>query len=345
MARLKPDTEDQRFLRRLLLVLVAIALAYFLYRIADLLLLAFGAALGAILLSAGADAIAGKTRLPRWAGLVIVTLAMLIVLGAIGWLFGAETGRQASRLFRRLPSDWAALQMRLGGSPLGRMLIDSGKAGAGGGKIAGLLFGAGWKASEIALNFIVILIGAIFFAADPSVYARGILLLSPAPYRAAVAQALDDTAAALRLWLLTQLFSMVAMGLMIAGGLWLSGLEGWAALGVLGGLSEFIPYIGPTLAMIPALIVALAGQGSVWGVIGTYAVVRIVQANIITPLVSQRIVAIPAGLYIFAILAMGFAFGGFGMFFAGALSVAAFTLVRALYLRETLGEFIAHPGD
>ena len=113
---------------------------------------------------------------------------------------------------------------------------------------------------------------------------------------------------------------------------------------MLGGLSEFIPYVGPTIAMIPALVVSLAGEGSVLGVLVTYAVVRLVQANLITPLISQRVVHIPPGLYIFAILSVGFVFGGFGLFFSGALTVATFTLVRGLYLRETLGETVPRPG-
>jgi predicted PurR-regulated permease PerM len=138
---------------------------------------------------------------------------------------------------------------------------------------------------------------------------------------------------------------MIAMGAMITFGLWLSGLPSWALLGVLGGLSEFIPYVGPTLAMIPALVVALAGGGSVWGALATYAVVRIVQANIITPLVSRQVVSVPPVLYIFLILAMGFALGTFGMFFAGALAVAVFTLVRRLYVADVLGEHIPPPGS
>lgn len=345
MPSLAPDEADRRYLRRLFLLLLALALGWFVVRIADLLLLAFGALLGALLLSAVADWLAARTPLGRGWGLAMGALLLFGVIGAIGWLFGAETGRQAGKLVARLPRDWAALQQHLDASPVGGFVVQSGKSGAGGSRAVRLLLGAGWGAGEILLNFIVILIAALFFAGDPKLYRRGLVLLAPPPYRAAMDDACGDVAAALRLWLLTQLFSMVAMGAMIALGLWVSGLESWAALGVLGGLSEFIPYVGPTIAMIPAIVVALASQGSIWGVLGTYAAVRLVQANVITPLVSQRVVHIPPGLYIFAILGAGFAFGTFGIFFSGALAVAAFTLVRALYLRETLGEPIPPPGQ
>jgi predicted PurR-regulated permease PerM len=345
MGRLTPDDADQRFLRRLLYVALAFALAFFLYRAGDLLLLVFGAVLCAVFLSTIADWIAAHSRLPRGLGLAMAALLLFAAIGAIGWLFVGETGRQAQRLSQTLPQDWQMLQLRLGANPLGKMLLDSGRSAAGGGKVASLALGTGWGASEVLVNFIIILFGGLFFAVDPAVYRRGIVLLVPRPQRGAAERALDDSGDALRLWLLTQLFSMIAMGAMIALGLWLSGLDSWAALGVLGGLSEFIPYIGPTLAMIPAVVVALAAGGSLWGVLATYALVRIIQANIITPLISHRVVAIPPGLYIFLILAMGYAFGLFGMFFAGALAVAAFTLVRRLYLSEALGEFVPRPGQ
>lgn len=171
------------------------------------------------------------------------------------------------------------------------------------------------------------------------------MLLAPPAHRGTAMLAIEDVGRALRLWLLTQLVSMLLMGIMIGIGLWWSGLEAPLALGVLGGLSEFIPYVGPTLAMIPAIVVALAGAGSIWGVLLTYAVVRAVQANIITPLISQRVVSVPPGLYLFLILSAGYVFGTFGLFLSGALSVTVYTLVIRLYARETLGDMVSLPGE
>ena len=55
-------------------------------------------------------------------------------------------------------------------------------------------------------------------------------------------------------------------------------------------------------------------------------------------------VSVPAGLYLFLILSMGSAFGIFGMFFAGALSVAFYTLVIRFYSREIQGDDVPMPG-
>ena len=344
MLRLAPGERERDFIRRLALVVVTVALVAFIYKAADLLLLVFGAILGAVLLSTVADAIAARTPLPRAAGLALATLLMLGFVALIATLFGTETAAQAGKLERALPRDWARLRAELEANPIGHMLTDSLGRDTGGSGVARLALGGAWGATETLANFLIILAGSVFFAAQPALYRRGLVLLVPPGYRDVARHAIDDLGCVLRRWLLTQLVSMVMMGIMIGLGLWWSGVEAPVALGLLGGLSEFIPYVGPTLAMIPAIIVALAGHGSVWGVLGTYLVVRIVQANVITPLISQRLVSVPPGLYLFLILASGYAFGTFGLFFAGALAVSGYTRGVRLLSRETLGDDIAVPG-
>ena len=71
MAPLMPDAADQRFLRRVFLTILLLALVYLVYRAGDLLLLAFGAALGGILLSTVADWLHARAKLPRGIGLAI----------------------------------------------------------------------------------------------------------------------------------------------------------------------------------------------------------------------------------------------------------------------------------
>ena len=189
------------------------------------------------------------------------------------------------------------------------------------------------------MNFILLLVGALFFAADPGVYERGVLLLVPRDKRPAFEDALFDAAATLKLWLRAQLIQMTTMGVLIGIGLSIAGVPSAAALGLLAGLSEFIPYVGPTAAMLPALgLAGTVGTGPIIGTLVAYAVVRLVQTNFITPYVTNRVISIPPAVTLFAILSIGVVFGVFGLFFSAALLVVVFTLVRSLYLREVLGE-------
>lgn len=344
MHELRPDDAEIRFIKRLVLIALALGLGLLLYRTAHLLLLAFGAALGAIVFAALADWMVRRTGIKRGPALGLAVLLVLAVLALMGWLFGSAVADQGSALARRLPGDWARIERALAGEPLGRVMLEFAQQGDAGRFIARTAAGLGLGTLQVLANFLILLAGAIFFAAQPGLYRRGLALLAPAAYRPVAADAIDDVATALKLWLRAQIASMIVLGALITLGLWLSGVEAALALGVLGGLAEFIPYVGPVLAMVPAIVVAAAGGGSLPGVLATYLIVRIVQINLVTPLVTRQLVSIPPGLYLFLILVAGYAFGVFGMFFSGALAVAIYTLTIRLYEQETLGEAIDAPG-
>tara|TARA_B100000953_G_C17722231_1_gene325928 strand:- start:104 stop:397 length:294 start_codon:yes stop_codon:yes gene_type:complete len=93
--------------------------------------------------------------------------------------------------------------------------------------------------------------------------------------------------------------------------------------------------------MIPAIVLAFAGQGSLLGVVLTYLIARIIQANIITPLLTSRFVSVPPGIYIFLILGAGYAFGTFGLFFADPLAIFFYTVWLRLYQHHHLGDPVA----
>ncbi|HET8613713.1 MAG TPA: AI-2E family transporter [Sphingomonas sp.] len=343
--RLRPGERDRLFLKRLFLALLVVALVVFLYKITDLLLLAFGSAVGAVLLSAVADWIAERTPLSRNIGFGVAILLLLGALWLIGWLFGDELSREFDQMMARLPGQWREAEATLSATPMGRWLVDAMNSAGRGKSLAVTLANWSLGAGEILVNFLIVLVGAIFFGAQPRLYRDGIVCLTPPPYRAIIGDALDDCGRTLKLWLLTQIVLMTTMGLLVGGGLWLAGLKSAAALGMLAALSEFIPYVGPTLAMLPPIVIAIAGEGSIGGVIATFVVVRFIQSSFITPMVERRVVSVPPAITLFVILAFGYAFGLFGLFFSAPLLVVAYTLVGRLYLREAIAEEIELPGE
>lgn len=337
-ARLRPDADDARYVRRFLITVLMLAVAAALYKMGDLLILAFGSVLGAIAIHAIADLYA-RTGLPRRAALGSAIVTVLALFGFLFWLFGVQFAAQVNALVTQLPTLLKQLFAWASQSPVGAKLVNAINAAFAGSRVARDLSGLVLGGGELILNFLLLLVGALFFAADPGVYERGFLLLIPPDKRPAFEDALFDTAATLKLWLRAQLIQMTTMGVLIGVGLWIAGVPSAAALGLLAGLSEFIPYVGPTAAMLPALgLAGTVGTGPIIGTLVAYAVVRLVQTNFITPYVTNRVISIPPAVTLFAILSIGVVFGVFGLFFSAALLVVVFTLVRSLYLREVLGE-------
>jgi len=342
---LHPRAEDGSFMRRAFLLLMLAALVTVLVLVHNLLLLAFGSLLVALLLIEARQFLQRRLKLSRAIAMMLATVLMLGTLGLIGYLFWAELQYQAELLGRELPLAWRAAQARLETGPVGRLLLASLQNRAT----------VTWATNEagaivrgsalVLFNLVIVLSAAIYFAADPERYRRGLAMLSPPRWRELTDRTLGEIGTALRLWLITQGISMVVMGVLFALGLWLSGVPAWGALALLGGLAEFIPYVGPIVAMVPAFLLAAAGQGSFAGVFLTYALARVVQANIVTPLVTGRVVSVPPGWYIFLILGPGYVFGTFGLFFSGPLAIVVYTAWLALYSRATLGDVVEMPSE
>jgi predicted PurR-regulated permease PerM len=271
--------------------------------------------------------------------LALGSLLVLALFATVAWLLVVQFGSEISAMLADLPGTLAAIERNLGSSAVGAAIVDAVQAATGGGAIANRLGDILLGSGRLLVNFLIVLVGAIFIAADPRPYRRAVVLLTPPPGRQAMERALDQVTAALKLWLKAKLLTMAIMTVLISASLWWAGLESWAALGLLGGLSEFVPYVGPAVAMLPSIGLAAAAGGSVfWRTVAGYVVARLFEAYLMTPLVNRRVVRIPPALTLFVILGVGAVFGIYGVFFAGALLVVAYVGIRELYLRDTLGE-------
>src|SRR5690606_44568 len=124
-----------------------------------------------------------------------------------------------------------------------------------------------------------------------------------------------------------QLISMTVVGVLTGAGLWLLGLPLAFILGALAALLAFIPNIGPVLAAVPAVLLALAdGPTTVLWVIGIYVGVQAVESYLITPVVQQESVSLPPALTISFQLLMGVLYGILGLALATPLAALGLAL-------------------
>ena len=321
--------------------MVALAAVIVLWRAADLLLLAFGSIIGAVMFRS-AGRLFSRIGVPGKAPPLMLGIALVLGLfGVIGYLLVIQFGTELSEMLGDLPGTIEDIARNLNQNTFGRTLVDAAEAATAGREVANYVGNMVLGAGEILLNFLIVMVGAMFIAANPGVYRRALVLLTPPSGRPAMEHALSQIVHALRLWLKAKLISMSVMTVLISGALWWAGLESWASLGLLGGLSEFVPYVGPAVAMLPAIGLAAAEGGDVfWKVIIGFVIARLIEAYMLTPFINREVISIPPALTLFTILGAGAVFGVYGVFFAGALLVVAFVGVRLFYLRDTLGEDI-----
>jgi predicted PurR-regulated permease PerM len=139
---------------------------------------------------------------------------------------------------------------------------------------------------------------------------------------------------------------MVVVGLLATAATWLIGLPSPVALGLIAGLAEFVPYVGPLVAAIPALLVA--GTNGVDAVIWTavaYLAIHQLEGNLIAPLIQRQMIAIPPAVMLLGIVAITFIFGHVALIFAAPITIILFVAIKKLYVRDTLGERTTLPSE
>jgi predicted PurR-regulated permease PerM len=107
-----------------------------------------------------------------------------------------------------------------------------------------------------------------------------------------------------------------------------------------------VPLIGPILGAAPALLLALTigGDTFLWVAL-LFVAIQQVESNVITPIVTDRVVHIPPAVMLLAVVAFGSVLGLPGVVLAAPLTVVTYVLVTKLYVRETLGEDVEVPGE
>lgn len=150
---------------------------------------------------------------------------------------------------------------------------------------------------------------AFYLLRDRRKIAAGLTLLLPVAYRARGVRAAREMKRESAAFFRGQLVLSLLVGGMTALGLLLTGTPGWLLLGVLMGVFELVPYIGPVIAGAPAVLLSLQGG---WGkALWTLAVLVIIQ-QIEGTLLSPRLMGSATSLHPMTVLLLVSAGGMLG---------------------------------
>ncbi|ABA57938.1 Protein of unknown function UPF0118 [Nitrosococcus oceani ATCC 19707] len=189
----------------------------------------------------------------------------------------------------------------------------------------------------LAASFLIIFANGLYFSVEPNVYIRGVIYLFPKRKQARFRAVLSELGHVLRWWLVGRIASMAVVGVLTWGGLLWLGIPSAAALAFLAAVLSFIPNIGPLVSVVPAVLVGwMQGPMSALYVILLYTIIQTLESYLITPLIQRRAIMLPPALILTVQLAMGMAFGVFGVLLATPFAVVILVLVQMLYVEDVL---------
>ena len=296
-------------------VLSVVAVATILQASAGVLVLVLISVLLAAALDPIVDWVRRRSRLSR-AGTVlgvyvvftilVALLLLLVVPAAVAEL--AELGERAPALLDDFRTTIEGLEPEALQTALMRTIDAAETALLPGptevGPDAEVIVQAGLTAAEAVISVITVLSLTFFWLIGRETMQRFAMALLPAAQRAGVRDAWNIAEARLGLWVRGQLTLMVAIGVATTIAYFVLGLENALVLGVIAGIAEVIPIVGPAIGAIPALISATISGGPELALLVAvvYVVIQTVEGNILVPMVMRNAVGLPPFLVIVALL-------------------------------------------
>ena len=185
------------------------------------------------------------------------------------------------------------------------------------------------------MSLLTILTVVYFWLTEHARLQRYVLAFVPQHRRERGRDVWNQAETRLGMWVRAQLILMVAIGLGTGVAYTLLGVPAAIMLALIAALTAAIPVIGPLLGGIPAVIIAATVSPELALVVaGVYAVLQIIQGNVLVPIVMRNTVGISPFLVIVSAL-LGAAAGGFvGALLAVPIAATGEVLLEGLQARE-----------
>lgn len=320
-----------------------LGLAWVAWRAGGVLLLVFAA----ILLAAGLEPVVGwlRARLPvgRAASILLAYGAFFASVVAIAFIAIPAALAQWSQLSAELPrmlEDLRAWALTLEPRGLGRAIATLAAAGQ---KAVGpapppdadTVLEMGLTIAEAVVSLVTLLTLTFFWLTEHARLQRYALAFVPAERRPGAREIWNDVEVRLGLWVRGQL---VLMGSVAAGTgvlYTLLGLPSALLLGLIAGLAEAVPLVGPILGAIPALLVAaMVGPQQVAIVAVVYVAIQVIEGNVLVPIVMRNTVGLSPLLVIVGLLVGAAAGGIVGAILAVPTIAAIEVILERVQVRE-----------
>jgi len=332
------EREMTRGIRLVGVIAVFVVILTLLWFTRKVLLLLFAGLLVALVLTSLVNLLKRILKVGQKLGLALALLIVCLAIAGVVLIAVPAVSQQFEQLSEALPQRIAELRERMENSStvsaINRNLPDLTKMMPSGGGRLTKFFSSTFEAVS---SLVFIIFTGIFAAASPRLY-RGMVVKMFSPrLRERADETINRVICTLKYWLLGQSVSMLAVGIITGVALAIAGIPFALTLAIVAGVFEFIPFIGPLMAAIPAVLLAFAGgTEKVLIVLAIFAVIQFTEGNILQPVVQKRAVDLPPVVTLVALLVFGSAFGLLGMFVATPLAAVILVLVEEIYLRGYL---------
>lgn len=323
-------------------------LLYFIYLIKDVLAILFIALIFSSALDPWVDWLKSK-KIPRVVGILLIYLVLFIAVSSVFYLIippiAEEVGELAAnfpRYLEKIISGFSAFKEY----SVEHGLIDDIKENLGSvssnlQKAAGGVFSTVTNIFGGIFSFFLILVMTFYMVVEENAIKKLIWSIAPAKHQPYIMQLINRMQIKIGLWLRGQLILSFIVFVLIYTGLLILKVKYALVLALIAGLVEFVPYLGPMLAAIPAVFLAFTQAPMLALFVAVlYYIVQLVENNILVPKVMQKAVGLNPIVSI-AVLLMGFKIAGVaGAILSIPVATAASVFIKDLFDSKAAGKSV-----
>ena len=285
--------------------------------------------------------------IPRVLAIVITFVVIIVALAGLVLLIVPLGSNEVGHLQRQIPSLAAAAQDRINslqGSPIqifGINIDIKGTTDTISSHLREYVLGQagnavtiGLSALTVLLQIVLMFVVAFLLALDAAAFRRVLRRLVPNDYRTDFDQIWRKVRKMLYAYVRGQLIIAALIGILSGIACFALGLPDAVALGMIAGITALIPYLGPFIGAVPAILVGLATSPVKAVLVAiVYFLISNVILNFVYPKVMGDAVRLTPILVIVALIA-GFSWAGIlGMFVAVPIAATLRILFDHIYPR------------
>jgi predicted PurR-regulated permease PerM len=299
-----------------------------------------------------------RWKLPRAVAVILSFLVVVAIILAVAALVLPTIRLQAQEFGKQLPDlylsgiDW----LRDAGAKLGINIDDvlSQQAiedwlndPANQDTVQNLLLGFGAGAGQVIRGvteaFAILVLApvlAIYILIDLERFKASSLGMTPPRHREETAFVAGEVSTAMGSFVRGQLLVALIVGIASSFGMWLIDLPFWLIIGILAGILNLIPFLGPVVGGALAALVALLNGDvtqAVWAVVIMVGIQQL-DNHVITPLVQRARVNLSPLVIILALIIGGSVAGLLGVLVAVPVTAAVRIVVGHIWRTRVLGE-------
>lgn len=286
-----------------------------------------------------------KRGLPKWASIISIILAILLAF----WLFYAMIGPAVTKQVNTLVDNFPEIveevegyaqyvldqRSRLPDSIQEQISDMTGSIGNLASNIGSVLLSFTMSLVSGVISLVLVPFFLIYLLIDHKKFVPFVSGFFSGERKSWIIKTMQDVDKTLRAYIQGQLFVSFLVGIMLLIGYWIIGLEYALLLALIGMVTNVIPFLGPYIAVIPAMLIALVTDPiqAVWVAV-IMLVAQQIESNLITPNVMGNALDVHPLTVITLILAAGNIAGLWGIILAIPVYAVVKSVVKNIYARR-----------